>query len=140
MVFRKNKNLPENLPPIFHTLETVKDYTLIEHIYFIAYDFFDWWYIKMPIQLFKYAKRITSVSEDQLSLTLLLKTFFTPWHRDNKLVGYFMGMMMRILYIPIALFIQIIVVFLSYSVILLWILLPIISIIMLFMSPIIIKS
>ncbi len=135
MKVNKNQNLPENIPPIYYTFETIREYSYVDIAMYYFYDFFDWWYIKMPILLFKFATRFLSVANDQLSFSLLLRTFLVPWHRDNKLVGYFMGIMMRIIFLPISFLLLLLLSLASLVVIIIWILLPILSIIMLFLSP-----
>lgn len=136
MATKTNQNLPDNLPPIYRTFDTAKEYSFIDNLLFYLYDFFDWWYIKMPIYLYRYSTRITTITEDQLSIGILINSFFTPWKRDRKAVGYFIGVTMRVLYLPIALSIYAITFLISFLLILFWIVLPLLSIIMLVLSPI----
>jgi hypothetical protein len=88
-------------------------------------DFLQWWYVKMPIWHLRELNRLATVVDDQLSLSLLLKTFFTPWHRDHSAMGFLFGIVMRILYLPIALVIFLLVFALYLSFIVFWIMLPI---------------
>jgi len=88
-------------------------------------DFLRWWYIKMPIWHLRELNRLAKVVDDQLSLSLLLKSFFTPWHRDYSAMGFLFGIMMRLLYLPIAITIFVLIVFLYLLFILFWIILPI---------------
>jgi hypothetical protein len=88
-------------------------------------DFLRWWYIKMPIWHLRVLNRLAKVVDDQLSLSLLSKTFFTPWHRDYSAMGYLFGIAMRILYLPIAVTIFLLILFLYLLFILFWIILPI---------------
>jgi hypothetical protein len=88
-------------------------------------DFLRWWYIKMPIWHLRVLNRLAKVVDDQLSLSLLSKTFFTPWHRDYSAMGYLFGIAMRILYLPIAVTIFLLIFFLYLLFILFWIILPI---------------
>ena len=75
-------------------------------VYFIQ-DFLNWWYVKMPIRHLKILGRISVLVDDNLSMSLLFKNFFVPWHRDNSLIGYFFGFLVKIFYLPIALLIYI---------------------------------
>lgn len=88
-------------------------------------DFLKWWYIKMPIWHLRELNRIATVVDDQLSLSLLAKTFFTPWHRDYSAMGYLFGIVMRILYLPIALSIFLIFFFGYFLFIIFWLILPV---------------
>jgi len=88
-------------------------------------DFLKWWYIKMPIWHLRELNRLATVVDDQLSLSLLFKTFFTPWHRDSSAMGFLFGIVMRILYLPIALTIFLLIFFLYLLFIIFWIILPI---------------
>lgn len=66
-------------------------------------DFFSWWYVQMPVKHILTLRRIITVIDDKFSISILFKTFFTPWHRDKSFVGYLVGFSMRALYLPIAL-------------------------------------
>ena len=93
-------------------------------VYFIQ-DFLNWWYVKMPIRHLKILGRISVLVDDNLSMSLLLKNFFVPWHRDNSLIGYFFGFLIKIFYLPIALLIYILSILTYLAVIIIWLLLPI---------------
>lgn len=88
-------------------------------------DFLKWWYIKMPIWHLRQLNRVAIVVDDQLSISLLFKTFFTPWHRDYSVMGMLFGVVMRILYLPIAASIFLIIALGYLSFILIWLLLPV---------------
>jgi len=79
----------------------------------------------MPIWHLRELNRLATVVDDQLSLSLLFKTFFTPWHRDYSAMGYLFGIVMRILYLPIALIIFLAIILLYLAFIIFWIILPI---------------
>lgn len=65
-------------------------------------DFLQWWYVQMPIWHIRTLKRIILVLDDNLSFSLLLKNFFLPWHRDKGVMGYIVGIVSKIVYLPIA--------------------------------------
>jgi len=88
-------------------------------------DFLRWWYIKMPIWHLRQLNRLSTVVDDYLSLSILMKTFFIPWHRDYSLMGFLFGIVMRLLYIPMATAIYLLIVISYLLVILIWIILPI---------------
>jgi len=98
-------------------------------------DFLFWWYIQMPYRHFRSLLRIIVVMDDKFSISLLLKTFGVPWRRDTQLVGYFMGFAVRIIYLPIAIFILLLVITGYFAFILAWLLVPIVSIIFIILTP-----
>lgn len=91
-------------------------------------NFLRWWYIKMPIWHLRQLNRLSTVVDDNLSLSVLMKTFFIPWHRDYSLMGFLFGIIMRILYIPIATAIYVVIVISYLTVLLIWLVLPIATI------------
>lgn len=123
--------------PVFTDADLTRYNSLIKLVIFVIEDFFFWWYIQMPIFYLQKYKRTLEVVNDQLSLTLLARTFLVPWHRDYKFVGYFIGISMRVLYIPIALLIFLLVMSSFAAFILGWILLPLLSVVMIILSPLI---
>lgn len=91
-----HQKIPAVARPVIITSQTVTDEII---------SFFHWWYIEIPIWYVGTIQRIAVICDDTLSIGLLFKTFFVPWHRDNSWVGYFFGIMIRILYLPVALLI-----------------------------------
>lgn len=90
-------------------------------------DLASWWFVSMPVYMLRSLARLNQVLNDKLSILLLLETFFVPWKRDYKLIGRFMGVIMRIIYIPIALLVVLIINLAYISAILIWLILPIIT-------------
>jgi hypothetical protein len=88
-------------------------------------DFLNWWYVKMFIWHLKRFKRLAIVIDDYLSFSLLINHFFLPWHRDRSAMGYFFGIVMKLLYLPIALVTFLLVLIIYLGIILIWIMLPI---------------
>lgn len=66
-------------------------------------EFLKWWYIQMPIWHIRMMKRIVLVLDDNLSFSLLFRNFFLPWHRDRSIMGYIVGIISKLVYLPIAL-------------------------------------
>lgn len=91
-------------------------------------DFLRWWYIKMPIWHLRQLNRLSLVVDDYLSLSVLLKTFFIPWHRDYSFMGFLFGIVMRLLYLPIATAIYLLIVTFYLLIIIFWLVLPIATI------------
>lgn len=83
-------------------------------------DFIVWWHYTMPTNWFRILWRIIVSLNDTLSITSLIINFFVPWRRDNSRVGKVMGIIIRIIYIPIASFILLFIVLIALSLILLW--------------------
>jgi len=79
----------------------------------------------MPIWHLRKLARISVVVNDNLSLSLLVQNFFLPWHRDYSMMGYIFGLLIKVLYIPIALFIYLTSVIIYIIIILIWLLLPV---------------
>jgi len=78
----------------------------------------------MPIWHLRTLKRLIIVLDDNLSLSLLTRNFFLPWHRDKTPIGYTVGILSKILYLPIAITLMITIT-LTYTLFLLfWLLLP----------------
>jgi hypothetical protein len=92
-------------------------------IYFLK-DFFQWWYIQMPIWHLRTLRRIVVFLDDNLSFSLLLSNFFVPWHRDRNVMGYLVGIVSKIVFLPIS-FVLIAVSTITYIMfIFFWLLLP----------------
>ncbi|MGI6443453.1 MAG: hypothetical protein ACOX06_00355 [Candidatus Dojkabacteria bacterium] len=96
---------------------------------FFIQDFLNWWYVKMPLRHLRKFGRLSTVLDDNLSITLLIGTFFVPWHRDKSIMGYLFGILIRLLYLPIAISIYSITMIVSFVLILTWLLLPLVAII-----------
>ncbi|MCB9790697.1 hypothetical protein H6764_01600 [Candidatus Nomurabacteria bacterium] len=127
----------QTFSPVFADADLTKYNSLLKLTAFVIQDFFFWWYIQMPIFYLQKYKRTLQVVNDQLSLGLLVKSFLVPWHRDYKFVGYFIGISMRVLYIPIA-FTAFMIVVVGYAAFIFgWILLPLLSVVMVILSPLI---
>lgn len=86
--------------------------------------FIKWWYTEIPIWQVKLFKRVAIICDDTLSISLLLKTFFIPWHRDPSIIGRALGVIIRILYLPIAIIITTVLLTLVVAFMFIWITLP----------------
>ncbi|HBB64368.1 hypothetical protein A3K02_00450 [candidate division WS6 bacterium RIFOXYD1_FULL_33_8] len=87
-------------------------------------EFLTWWYIRMPLWHLRMLSRIAILVDDNMSLSIVLRNFFLPWHRDFTLIGYVFGILIKTIYIPIALTTYILLCTLYFVVILIWLLLP----------------
>lgn len=92
---------------------------------FTVQDFLRWWYVKMPIWHLKRIARLSVVVDDQFSISLLIRNFFLPWHRDYSAMGYLFGIVMKILFLPIGISIYLLTMLTYISIFLLWLILPI---------------
>jgi hypothetical protein len=97
---------------------------------------FKWWYIEIPTWYTGFIQRALELCNDTLSVTLLFRTFFVPWHRDNSWVGYFIGILFRVIYLPTALFITLTFLVVLLAIALVWALLPPASIFFLIKSAV----
>jgi hypothetical protein len=87
-------------------------------------DFLSWWYVQMPIWHLRTLKRIIIILDDNLSFSLLLRNLFLPWHRDKSVLGYMVGILSKLFYLPLA-FLIIICTTVTYILfIFFWLLLP----------------
>lgn len=98
-------------------------------------DFFNWWYVKMPILYLAFLRRLSVIIDDNFSISLLLKTFFIPWKRDATVIGLFMGIIIRLLYLPIAIITYCIVMILALTFVLSWIFIPILTLVFIILTP-----
>ena len=87
-------------------------------------EFMYWWYVRMPLWHLRMLARISTFIDDNLSISLLLKNFFIPWHRDFSFIGYIFGILIKLLYLPIAVMAYILVCTLYLVLLLLWFMLP----------------
>jgi hypothetical protein len=106
----------------------------IEIIGYSFKQFIRWWYAKMSMWHLKMLGRISVLLDDNLSISLLLKNFFLPWHRDFSFIGYVFGILIKILYLPIAISIFLLFCTLYIALILLWFLLPPVTLLFIFKS------
>ena len=96
--------------------------------------FIRWWYAKMSIWHLKMLGRISVFLDENLSITLLLKNFFLPWHRDFSFIGYVFGILIKILYLPIAVGLYLFFCTMYTALILVWFLLPPVTLLFIFKS------
>ncbi|MDD3661813.1 MAG: hypothetical protein PHG63_01995 [Candidatus Dojkabacteria bacterium] len=97
--------------------------------------FFHWWYIEMPSRYVGLFHRILVISDDTLSISLLIRTIFVPWHRDPSWVGRGFGIAMRLLYLPFAMLLTLTCMLILAVCVILWAVLPGISLIFLLKTP-----
>lgn len=98
-------------------------------------EFLLWWYVEMPAWYISLIQRIVLICDDTLSISLLFKTFFIPWHRDYSMVGRGFGIAMRLLYLPVALSLTLGLVVIFTAVAIAWALLPFIAVISILRTP-----
>jgi hypothetical protein len=91
---------------------------------FSVKDFFSWWYINMAIWHLKMLGRISLVVDDNMSISLLLRNFFVPWHRDNSMIGWVFGILIKLVYLPIAILGYLLACIFYILLILIWFVLP----------------
>lgn len=122
--------------PVFSD-ENLSDFTSIPQLLlFSIKDFAYWWYVQMPVWYVMSLRRIATVVDDQLSISLLLRTFLVPWHRDSSFPGYLIGILVRLLYLPIAISILLLCVSGYLAFILFWFLIPVTAVALIFLSPV----
>jgi len=87
-------------------------------------EFLYWWYVRMPLWHLRMLSRISTFVDDNFSISLLVRNFFLPWHRDSSLIGYIFGISIKAIYLPIAIIAYILICSLYLLVIFIWLLLP----------------
>ena len=63
--------------------------------------FFAWWYGDVPIAMFSILRRTLTVINDITSFGVILKGFFRPWKNDYNIAGWLVGIVIKMIYIPI---------------------------------------
>jgi hypothetical protein len=91
-------------------------------------DFISWWYRNIPLWILRLFKRVALICDDSFSISLLIRTFFVPWHRDYSITGRIVGIIVRLVYLPIVLFITAILLSIVLVFLIIWTTLPIIFI------------
>ena len=115
-------------------IQPVKTDSYLQILIYYIQDFLSWWYIKMPIKYLRIFVRISTILDDNLSISLLFKNFFVPWHRDRTIFGYIFGVVIKIIYLPIAISLYLLALSIFIALILLWLILPIATIIFIIIS------
>ena len=87
-------------------------------------EFLYWWYIRMLYWHIRMVERISSVADDNLSISLLIRNFFLPWHREFSFIGWTFGILIKMIYLPVAIVAYLMIVILYIGVIFLWLILP----------------
>lgn len=113
--------------------ETKVDNSLVIFTYTLK-EFSYWWYVRMLYWHLRMLGRISIIINDNLSISLLIKNFFLPWHRDFSLIGWTFGILIKIIYLPIAIVTYMLLISIYIVVILLWLLLPAATIIFIIRS------
>lgn len=87
-------------------------------------EFLNWWYIKMIVWHLKMLNRVSVLIDDNMSISLLAKNFFLPWHRDYSLIGYVFGILIKLIYLPFAIISYLLISTLYALLIMVWLVLP----------------
>lgn len=115
--------------PIFSDQDFSNTPNFLSYISFSIKDLLYWWYVQMPIYYLKKLGRVSVVFSDQLSILILIKYFFVPWKRHKAAVGYFIGILTKLIYLPFAIALYLFAISLYCALILTWILIPLVAII-----------
>lgn len=88
----------------------------------------------MPSRYLRVLGRFSTILDDNLSISLLIRNFFVPWHRDRTIFGLIFGIVIKILYLPIAIIFYLIGMVAFFIIIFIWLILPIATIVFTIMS------
>jgi hypothetical protein len=72
--------------------------------------FFGWWYGDVPIFLFSTMSRTLQIIDDKTSFSLVLRGYFQPWKKDYDAIGMFIGLTIKTVYLPIVLFLFLLII------------------------------
>ena len=89
----------------------------------------------MPTWYIGLIYRVAILCDDTFSISLLIKTFFVPFHRDKSWIGHGFGVAIRLVYLPLVIILTAFILLILISITVLWALLPIISIIGILRTP-----
>jgi hypothetical protein len=64
--------------------------------------FFAWWYGDVPLSIFALLRRTLVVVNDSTSFGLIVRGFFRPWKNDYNIAGWLVGIVIKLVYIPLA--------------------------------------
>lgn len=92
------------------------------------FSFIKWWYRETPVWIMRLFKRVALICDDTFSISLLVKTFFVPWHRDYSITGRVIGIITRLVYLPVVLLITAVLLSLVIAFLIFWISTPILII------------
>lgn len=120
--------------PVFTDVDLDSTPNFLNYLSFWIKDLLFWWYVQMPVYYLKRLERVSVVALDQLSIIVLLKNFFLPWKRHKAVVGYFIGIITKLIYLPIAFALYLIIMALYILYILAWLFIPLIAIFFTFIS------
>ncbi len=115
-------------------IQPVKTDSYLQILVYYIQDFLSWWYIKMPIKYLRIFARLSTILDDNLSISLLFKNFFVPWRRDRTIIGYIFGIVIKIIYLPIAISLYLLALGIFIALIIFWLILPIATIVFIIMS------
>lgn len=97
-------------------------------------DFLTWWYIRMSLWHLRMLGRVSTLVNDNMSISLLIRNFFLPWHRDRTFIGYTFGILIKLIYLPVAIIAYIFACIFYLLLFLLWLVLPPATLIFIFNS------
>ena len=106
-------------------IQEVTTDSYIDIFWYSIKDFFSWWYLEMPVRHLRRLQRLIVILNDQLSITLLISNFFLPWRRHKSFPGYFFGIVIKAIYIPVAIAGFLICTTLYFAFIIFWLLIPV---------------
>jgi len=93
----------------------------LQPIYFLA-----WWYGRALVHLLFFGLYLIALVEDQFSIIVMFKAILTlqPLHQDFSIVGRGIGVVIRLLWICVALVAFALALIVTSSMLIVWILLP----------------
>jgi len=85
-------------------------YTVKKKSAFLAYpeytfhylaDFLVWWFVKTPVFILKSIIRANTILDDSTSFRVVLLGYFRPWKNDFNIAGWFVGIIIKTVYLAI---------------------------------------
>ncbi len=83
--------------------------SLLGNLFEFIRSFFAWWYGDIPLAMFALLRRSIVIVNDMTSFGIIVKGFFRPWKNDYNIAGWLVGIVIKTVYLPIALSLFVIV-------------------------------
>ncbi len=99
---------------------------MLKNLPFEPFDFVRWYFADFPVYLFKLAKKIVVLVNNELGLTLNFRLLFTPLFGDYTYIGRLIGFIVRVCQVVFGLLFLLLTFIFAYLSPVIWFLLPLI--------------
>lgn len=88
-------------------------------------NFLYWWYFEVPEQFLLFSLKLLGAYLDRMSVTVMLRTLFTPMFHDYTITGRFLSFFFRVFRILFGLFVNLLMSVVLIIFFLTWLIIPI---------------